>query len=301
MKKFLLKLVWYFTPIFLLIIIFSFVINFMIGKKIQAFKLEKQKKVLIAGDSHTAFSLNPELINNSINLAQSGECYFYTFYKIKYLLNQPNYFKFIIIGCSYSNFNSFWDEYLYKEDKIIPMLERYYLTIDLNGYYLISGQRCSYKYLLGNLGFPIKNNVDFIKSENPIFFNQFEELTGNNLSDTIINASINNTFYLNGKLREMSSIQLEYLEKIINLCQAKKKTLILLNTPTYLPYHQFVPEKIKLEFENSIKYLIKKHNIQFWDYSYTKIIPRSGYFDPTHLNKYGANTFSKRIDKELRK
>ena len=55
------------------------------------FKLKPQTKYLVLGHSHPECAFNDSLINNLKNLAQTGESYYYTYFKtIKVLEQNPS-------------------------------------------------------------------------------------------------------------------------------------------------------------------------------------------------------------------
>ena len=46
--------------------------------------------------------------------------------------------------------------------------------------------------------------------------------------------------------------------------------------------------------------LCKKHDIEFWDYSINNDFIKNEFFNPDHLNKKGAERFSKILDSRLK-
>src|SRR6266545_1841324 len=58
---------------------------------------------LIIGDSHTMTSLNPGMLPSFVNFSQMVESYFYTYYKLKHLLEKNPQIKTVVLGYSYHN------------------------------------------------------------------------------------------------------------------------------------------------------------------------------------------------------
>ena len=69
-------------------IIFSinFSINYLIIKKSDV--PVKKSKILIIGDSHPSRAVNPEMLENAINVCQSAENYIITFWKLKKIITR---------------------------------------------------------------------------------------------------------------------------------------------------------------------------------------------------------------------
>jgi hypothetical protein len=77
-----------FVSLFLLTIILELVITNSIIDRKAIFNSKKTTKYIIAGDSHPECAFNDSLLPGFTNYAQSGESYFYTFFKIKKLIEQ---------------------------------------------------------------------------------------------------------------------------------------------------------------------------------------------------------------------
>ena len=144
MKKFIKNL-----NIFLIGLIVIFITNICINLFIiSATKAEtKEAEILIIGDSHPRRCINPELLNNALNICQSAEPYLITFWKLKALIEKVKPEK-IIIGFAPHNISNFNDlkfshkkwrlemfkrSYLIQEFKLITNLEinflQYYLFL----------------------------------------------------------------------------------------------------------------------------------------------------------------------------
>ena len=65
---------------------------------------------LIMGNSHAMSSLNDEIIENSVNVAQHSEHYFYTYYKAKKLLSLNPSLKNLIVSFSPNEVNEGGDK-----------------------------------------------------------------------------------------------------------------------------------------------------------------------------------------------
>lgn len=262
-------------------------------------------ETLIIGDSHSECSFNPEEIKNSINVAQSAECYFYTFYKLKYLLEKHSQIKYIVLSYSYNNLNSFWDDFVHQKEKAASMLDRYFQILEPGAFFSLLSYGFGWKYFLGHLGFPLKQNIVYIsrvmnrdKNGTILFMGKYNPFIKVNLNDTIIYNGIQNTFYINGKVRQVSELQTEYLIRIAHLCQSKNIHLLLVNTPVYAKYLEKIPEQFIKHYDHTTDHLEGMKLISVLNYV-TFPIPDYGYYDPTHLNVSGAKLFSKEISQRI--
>ena len=86
MKSFIVNLL-KFVFFFLFILIGLFLLN----RHFANFKIKESSRILIVGHSHSECAYNDSLINNVVNFSQSGESYFYTYFKTKKFIEQnPN-------------------------------------------------------------------------------------------------------------------------------------------------------------------------------------------------------------------
>lgn len=92
------------------------------------------------------------------------------------------------------------------------------------------------------------------------------------------------------------SIQILYFKKIIKLCNAKMIKLFVLISPEYKPYD---PDK---KIINVYAKICKNENIIFFDFSENEEFTNNASFfsDQIHLNKYGADCYSKIVANLLR-
>ncbi len=86
MSKFILKISIFIFSLFLALLAFV-----LINRYFGDFKSKKEFHIIILGHSHSECAYNDSLISGVANFSQSGESYFYTFFKTKKLIEQnPN-------------------------------------------------------------------------------------------------------------------------------------------------------------------------------------------------------------------
>ena len=126
------------------------------------------------------------------------------------------------------------------------------------------------------------------------------------LVDNIIDRGIEKCGYLplNGRIeiepeiKESKSTKidmqkLQYIEKLIDLCQSNKVSIILVASPKYGTKNSIVLQPVKE--------IAKNYGVKFLDYYADKIFMkhRDWFKEPMHLNKEGARQFSKMIACDL--
>ena len=104
MKLFLKKIL-YLTLIIIIIIVslLYFSDNSINRIEPKLLKIKNDISVVFAGDSNVECAINDKIISNSINIAQSGEAYLFTFAKLRSLLEYNPQIKTIFLGFSYNN------------------------------------------------------------------------------------------------------------------------------------------------------------------------------------------------------
>lgn len=100
-------------------------------------------------------------------------------------------------------------------------------------------------------------------------------------------------YYNNGRLNPFSEINIEYLNKIVELCKSKDVNLYTLNTPLYDYYAKKVPKKYKEKLHE----IISESQINYIDLSNLEF--KREYFIPDgdHVSKLGAKATSAVLNK----
>ena len=116
-----------------------------------SFLIDKETKYLFFGSSLSECALNDDLIDNSINLSRSSECYFYNYFKIKMVLEDNPKFNIESIFLDYSNIliGPSHDEWIWGYEKMSTFLPIYLPFFEQN----------DIRILLKN-----SNKLDLIKS-----------------------------------------------------------------------------------------------------------------------------------------
>jgi hypothetical protein len=236
------------------------------------------------------------MIDNSINLAQSSESYFYIFYKLKKLDEANSQINTIILGYSNNIFSRDADELIFGDASFGYKFPKYSQLITWHDKFFLLSQ---------NPDVYLKSSLDALKSKNklavskvePIFrsFNWggYEYIDRSEIAKLLLEKekNIDNAKPAQKKVTEYNII---YLKKILEYSKLHHIKVILLRTPLHRAYQR--------EHEDQLMALAKSYNkdVQFWDYSQFPL-DDSDFIDFSHLNYKGAYKFSQTLAKDLRK
>jgi hypothetical protein len=252
------------------------------------FKFSKNYEYLMVGHSHPQCAYNDSLIGNFKNISASGESYFYTYYKLKELLKDNDSVETVMIEFTNNQVDSAMDTWIWSDKSISQFYSKYGSFVNLKDQVLLGKKNVG--SLLNSFSTLHKRNfMRMIKSDY-----SYEDQVGGyvhyeeNSLETAKNIQKEN---LNPySIDESVSINLLYLEKIVQLCRDRDKTIILIRTPQH---------KLLRSRGNEIKYLETYYSkfsdltlMDFNDFS----IPEYAFKDLGHLNYRGATIISETID-----
>lgn len=276
------------------------------------YRPDSEVTTLIIGDSHAEYALAPEYIKGSQNLATSGEHIFYTYYKLKRLLESRTNVERVILTIFPNTFSKNSDVALFDEEKSPFQIRRYYNLLDSEGREVLKENRrilllCYLQYRWG-LILPDKSEAAAFARLMTRRFEivHFPSITGytsnpqNILTDLRMDKILNKYYYeADGTIAGVSEIGIEYLDKIAALCRDRGLELILVATPEYPPYVEAVPQEHKDRFkEIAERTASKQEGVRFYDYTLMELEPKA-YLDYDHLNTYGSMLFSKELNRVL--
>ena len=236
------------TLLFLSILlgIFSF---FFISLEFLNYKIAKSQPVgnsitkIFIGDSHIQQCINDSLLENSINIGQNSESIYFSYHKIKLLLESNPSIKEVYLGFSYHSISSYYEKFIDGEYSnaisskyfaLLPLKEKISI-IYANKTDLIS-------YFKALIDSEIKNIFNDRKSYQGSYENVFFDSKVNHKS---VEKRIQFQYYTEDSLNPYSQSSIESVNKINDLCKKSNVKLILLNTPVHKSYKEKVPNKFK--------------------------------------------------------
>jgi len=287
MINFLKRICFFIFPLLFLVVCVAVGAKKIINNR-PVFALQPTTEYLILGHSQAECALNDSLIVNSKNLAQGGEAYFYTYQKLRKLLPENPQVKIVFLSFSNNQIQKKMDEWTYDDQHLSNYFPKYSGQMDAEDYLLLMKHNPR-KVVSGELK-ALKNNVTFIlKNQKSIVSNSnwggYLYLKRNKI-DSILKVS-NITTLQKESTKEISEINLSYLQKIVEICSENKVKLVFFRTPIHQKMFDTFDEKsfhaIRTKQFNEIPFL------DFHDFK----LENNEYGDFNHLNFEGAKKFSK--------
>ena len=292
MKHFIFGLI-KFVVFFLILAVITVLVSCMYMRSVR-FEIPDDKNILVVGDSHTECAIDDTEFRRAINFSKSATSYLFTFAGMKKLIRDNPQVDTVLLSYQYSslneeNMNKWYDDVILLQERI-PAFLPFMNISDLRVFLAIPGlPRIVLASVKTYLEFYGHRRTGTYKAWIRDNLGAFRQMNDNNL-DKDVKAR---TPYENPRKKSrLSTIQLDYLRKIINFCRDQKITLILLNTPVY-EWRKFTDYR-SYEY-NSKKYLKDVRILDYADYP----IEKKHFSDVSHLNKWGARAFSKYLEKNL--
>ena len=250
---------------------------------------ETDIEVLILGNSHTFFGINPQWLSyKSINVANKSRKIETDFLILKKNIHKFKKLKTVIVPISY--YTLFTSELTVEEKRLY--FNYYRLKEYKQNWY---NNRISLHTPL----YELVNDLKFIsKFPSKLSYNGWR---ANNETYTfdkkIIAERIGD---VDKKIKDVKAIKLNscYLDSLVNLCEKFKVKLVLVIPPYHPDFYKYSFNKYDQKNEELLKSLAFKKCIIF-DGKSLKINSSSFFENVDHLNKNGAFLFTKKIDSLL--
>lgn len=249
--------------------------------------MRENSRALLMGHSIVANAYNDQIIDGVQNFAQEGESYFYTYIKLKKILDTSSIDK-VFLDVSPNCFAVNFDDHIWGDNFLNGFLPRYLPFMTLEEYLLLIKNNPA-----GTVKISLKSLIKWIY----IYTNKFSydsRLIGGFLprNGQLDCANVDNrTFKL-----DFASTNSYYLEKLVNLAEEREIEIYFIETPfselsswndLRRPVREFLNKKfseIKIVQFQDLTDLSCGH---FWDFN--------------HMNKTGSKYFSEIVDMHLLK
>ena len=293
MKVFVKKLI-----VFILIFISSLIVVMFLlvklNKKLFQNYSTNQVNTIFIVDSHMEMGLNDKLIPGALNLSKSSDGYLHSYVKLKAFLEKESHIPTIVLSYSAHNLSAYFDTFIEGRDArfgfsdyfpLLPADEKYEL---LRRNHLLAITSLSLVLKKGFLNlFTDTGRYSFLGGYSP----QRWKLTEYKSIDKRINVQ----FYNEIGLLSFSEIQLQYLEKIIQLCANHGAKLVLMEMPLHPHYRKQIPAS----YNRAMNDVINNKSI-LWMNCRQLELPDSLFLpDGDHVNADGSDTTTRYIHKLL--
>jgi hypothetical protein len=307
----------FFAAILIITSIVCYFSKYVHGVKVYniAFPLEENINTLIIGDSHPMTSLDPEIIRNSKNISLDSENYFFTYYKLKYFLNHNSKVENVILGFDAQNISKKNSERFLS---YVPVernsYRRYYALLDYPGKNKIKSFRKYFimAFLKYDMGIPInvyKDRYAFkylfkrdLNESDFEFVGTFYRSEESNIDINEIRTKIIEYYYNDHMIYSgISDLNIEYLHKIMHLCEQNNVRLLLYRSPVLPTFKDLIPKDALLDFDKVKLDLLQGYkNTEFIDLLDLKL-KREYFGDGDHVNALGAKVVSEMVYSNLLK
>lgn len=283
MKKFITRVTVFLTiPVFAGII-FLAAFSSIVSSISKEYKLEPDISELYIGDSHIQCSVNDSLISGSKNLGHTSESFYFSYYKLKLIVEANPNIKKIYLGFSYHSLSDYYDDFITGEYSgsispdyffILPLSEQInFVTRDPENFP---------SYIKSIL----KSGIDNLSGGNKYtytgkYLNRFKESSA---SQFFMDKRLKFQYYRDNKLNEFSEINLRYLDEIIALCKSNNKELIIFNTPLH-PYYR---SKLPAEYINKFNSITETYDLKVIDLSSLSLEDDCYIPDGDHVSEKGS-------------
>ena len=297
MKSFLIKLFVFLLPVSLFIVFVEMQLrsipNIYSVKKEQLDKLSQGIEILCLGSSHTFYGINPVYFSmKGYNAACISQTFDYDKKILEKYIHAMPALRYVIIPVSYF---SFFDKI--AENKENWRLAYYSLSMQLEKPNIFSD------YMIFN---SVRQDLVpyWLGHGNPVPVN--EAGYGTDYSFDKRNKNLDKTGAVRAKLYTMPNLGLHqeemknHLEDMIRLCESRNITVVLLVPPAHQSYREHLNQQQLSLMYSLIDSVRQQHkNVIFYDALLDPEYVTDDFCDADHLNEYGAEKLTERIDQLL--
>lgn len=276
-----------------LLIIFLCTVPTLIGMKLLNFnkikselnfKIPCNRNILVIGNSMGENDLNDSILDNWANRCRGSELYISAMPLLRNFIEANPHIDTVIVTAGLPSFEIFDDKFL-NVQKLRWLRSRIAISSsdEIKDYcevpdrstflcFLLSDDKTSY------LSTPVLGAFEYLPTRMDTFNKDIQKKSKI--------GKVNQSYE---ELISKFSIQVKYLNKIIEYCKLKNKTCILINLPIWKADNWYGSEGY-----NKLLTTIDPSAL-IADYSNSSWLPDSCFIDVNHLNGIGATKFSKHI------
>jgi hypothetical protein len=289
MKKFLNKLFLFISIPTTLLLIAIAIIGYIANHL--DFKINSNINEIYIGDSHVQCAINDSFLTNSKNVSRGAESFYFSYFKLKKIIEHNKQIKKVYLGASYHSFSNYYDAFISGEfsPSIAP---KYFYVLPLNE--KINMIRWNLNNLPQFIELLNEESQRYLFKNNTYnygdYSNKFKKTKAAVVS---MDKRLNFQYYTNNQLNNFSEINLEYFSKIIELCGSNNIELVLLNTPI----HPYFKKKIPPAYINKFNIVVQNKKLDVIDFNNLNFTDSSFIPDGDHVSVMETYNLAKEIER----
>lgn len=293
MKVFIKKIIVFIFTFGLITMLLIQINNYVLNSYV--FKTKPQVNKLILGSSTTECAINDNIFKNSINMSISAEPIFYSYLKMKKIIELNPNIDTVILAISPKSITTEIDKnWLYNSEHFTSRIGNYFFLMNENDKKtLISHFRNEYYYIsYANVVLRAYRNMkEYLVGDIKEIYGGYAPLKRDKLKEALkrLDTQDKRRFF-------PSQVQFKYLDKFENYSKLKNIKIIFISTPIRKEY---VEKNKNLYFKFDSIYVNRYSHIKHLDYTNFKL-PDSAYADLFHLNQIGSTIFSNHLNKNFK-
>jgi len=252
-------------------------------------RLDSGVDSVIVGDSHTAWAIDAAGIQGVQNVSHNAEGYKYTYAKLQHLFDTEPDVRRVYLGFSYHNLSSYYDDYIVGPTFRF-FADRYLSVLTAKDYVeLFKGSGRHAPDLFVNV---VRNGLGSGLKRTCNLYGRFsDQPMTEEFSLSGVEKRIDTQYFDQGKLRGESRLNIEYLEKILDLARAKGVELVMLNTPLHPEYEKRVPAGFREAYDR----FVRERGLMVFDFRDVALSDADFLPDGDHTNYNGARLATRRF------
>ena len=248
------------------------------------FRLDKNVKYIVLGHSHPECAFNDSVIKNFKNLSQSGESYYYTYFKAREILKHNPSIETVFIEFTNNQIDESMNNWIWEEKYMNYRYPIYSPFISLSDKMVLA--KNNFSGYMNALSLSLKYNLNKLINRD---FNYSEiiggyQCLGISKVDSLIMNDRNSI--VNSHDNKISDVNLSYLEKTIEYCKNKGKNVFIIRSPQHKKYQGYSNEDF---YQKIIRDRFK--TVKYLDFAFFSLRNKE-YADLEHLNYMGGKIFS---------
>lgn len=289
MKPFIKKILLFTAIPFATGLLFLVMLTLYLKASYQDYPIGSNISILFAGDSHIQSSVDDRLIPHSLNIAKNSESLYFTYYKLKMLLDTHPSIKQVFLGVSYHSLSNYFNQYIdgVYSASISP---RYFFLLPFKEQIRVFNWNRNHP--AGFLKSIFKKGMAQAAMRRYSFMGGFiNSFEGTTAVDSSMEKRIKFQYYTLGKLNSFSAYNIRYLSEIEGLCQARGVELTVLSSPLHDHYYKKVPKAYK----DKLNQIITTNKLNYIDLTNLPLDENCYIPDGDHVSFLGAKKTSKTL------